>query len=326
MEKTLNIFITAGSGLLGKALLETCPNEYRLNATYFPNKPDSFPENVNFFELNITNRNEVLKLIEKVRPDIIIHTAAIGSVDFCEKNKDMSWVTNVEGTKNIIEAAKKCNSEIIYISSNAVFDGSNPLYKEEDEVNPLSYYGETKVVCERLVKNSGLKSVVIRAILMYGWHNSLERKNMVTWILDSISQSIPLKIVNDIYSNPLLALNCADTIWAVIKKEKTGIFHIAGVDCITRYNFALKIAEIFNLDKNMLTPVSDNYFTEMAPRPHNTCFCTDKMEQELKVKPIGIEEGLKILKNSYYRHNIIGMHIRRKNELLKIYRYNNTNK
>jgi len=297
IKKTLNVFITAGSGLLGKALIETCPNEFKLSATYFPNKPDSFPESVNFFELNITNKDKVLKCIRKIKPDVIIHTAAIGSVDFCEKNKDISWVTNVDGTKNIIEAAKECNSKIIYISSNAVFDGSNPPYKEEDEINPISYYGETKVICERLVKNSELKSVIIRAILMYGWNNSLERQNMVTWILDSISKGVPLKIVNDIYSNPLLSLNCADAIWAVVKKEKTGIFHVAGSDCVSRYDFALKIAKIFNLDKSMLAPVPNSYFTEIAPRPRNTCLCTDKMERELKIKSIGIEEGLKILKN-----------------------------
>lgn len=296
-KTTLNIFITAGSGLLGKALLETCPNDYKLSVTYFPNKPDGFPEGINFFELNITNRDKVLKLIEMIKPDVIIHTAAIGSVDFCEKNKDISWVANVEGTKNIIEAAKECNSRIIYISSNAVFDGNNPPYREEDEVNPLSYYGETKVVCERLIKNSGLENVIIRAILMYGWHNSLERQNIFTWVLDSLSKGTPLKVVNDIYSNPLLSLNCADAIWTVIKKEKTGIFHVAGSDCVTRYDFALKIAEIFNLDKGMLAPVSDSYFAELVSRPCNTCFCTDKMEQELKVKSIGIEGGLEILKD-----------------------------
>jgi len=296
-KKTLNVFITAGSGLLGKALLETCPNEFKLNATYFPNKPDSFPESVNFFVLNITDRDRVLKCIKKIKPDVIIHTAAIGSVDFCEKNKDISWATNVDGTKNIIEAARECNSEIVYVSSNAVFDGSNPPYKEGDEVNPISYYGETKVICERLVKNSKLKSVIIRAILMYGWHNPLERQNMVTWILDSISKGVPLKIVNDIYSNPLLSLNCANAIWAVIKKGKTGTFHVAGSDCVSRYDFALKIAEIFDLDKSMLAPVPNSYFTEIAPRPCNTCLCTDKIERELKIKSIGIEEGLKILKD-----------------------------
>jgi len=296
IKKILNVFITAGSGLLGKSLLETHPNEFKLSASYFPNKPDSFPENVDFFELNITNKDEVLKRIRSIKPDVIIHTAAIGNVDFCEKNKEISWATNVDGTKNIIEAAEECNSKIIYLSSNAVFDGNNPPYKEEDEINPLSYYGETKVICERLVKNSGLKSVIIRAILMYGWNNSLERQNMLTWILDSISKGIPLKIVNDIYSNPLLSLNCADAIWSVIKKEKTGIFHVAGLDCLSRYDFALKIAEIFNLDNSMIAPVPNSYFIGIASRPSNTCLCTDKMEQELKIKPVGIEEGLKILK------------------------------
>ena len=286
------ILITGGSGLLGKALTETSPSEYSISATYFPEEPDVIPSGKGFFKLDITNKNAVLGSISRIKPDVIIHTAAIGDVDFCEKNKNISWVTNVEGTKNIIEAAKECNSKIIYISSNAVFNGDDPPYKEEDEVNPLSYYGETKVVCERLIRNSGLDNAIVRAILMYGWHNSMERQNILTWVLDS---EVPLKIVNDTYSNPLLALNCADAIWAIIRKEKTGVFHIAGADCISIYDFALKIAEVFHLDKSMLTPVPDSYFKEMISRPHNTCFCTDKMERELEIKAMGIEEGLSLL-------------------------------
>jgi len=286
------ILITGGSGLLGKALMETAPSEYSISATYFPNEPDVLT-GAGFFKLDITNKSEVLSSIKRINPDVIIHTAAIGNVDYCEKNKDVSWVTNVEGTKNIIEAAGECNAKIIYISSNAVFDGNNPPYKEEDDVSPLSYYGETKVVCERLIRNSGLDNAIVRAILMYGWHNSAERQNIFTWVLGS---EVPLKIVNDTYTNPLLALNCADAIWAITLKEKTGVFHIAGADCVTGYDFALKIAEVFHLDKSMLTPVSDDYFIEMIPRPSNTCFCIDKMERELKIKAMGIDEGLKILK------------------------------
>ncbi len=241
------------------------------------------------FETKIDKAGNILVIIppKEEKKSIVIIQSHMDMV--CEKNKDVSWVTNVGGTKNIIEVAKECGSKIIYISSNAVFDGSNSPYREEDEVNPLSYYGETKVVCERLVRNSGLDNAIVRAILMYGWHNSAERQNMLTWILGS---KTPLKIVSDIYSTPLLALNCAEAIWAITEKEKTGVFHIAGADCISIYDFALKIAEIFKLDKSMLTPVPSSHLTELTPRPRNTCFCTDKMEQELGVKPIGIEEGL----------------------------------
>ncbi len=291
------ILITGGTGLLGKALIETNPS-YNIIPTYFPNKPDT--KTGVFNELNITDKDKVLSSIKLVNPDVIIHTAAIGDVDYCEKNKDKSWATNVEGTKNIIEAAKECNAKIIYISSNAVFDGSNPPYREEDRVNPLSYYGETKVVCERLVRNSGLDYAIVRAILMYGWNNPLERQNMLTWILGS---KTPLKIVDDIYSNPLLATNCAEAIWAIIKKKRTGIYHVAGADCMSRYDFALKIVEVFGLDIS-ISPVPDSYFG-FAPRPLNTCLCTEKMTLEL-VKPISVYEGLNILKGEYDR--TIGNH------------------
>ena len=93
-------------------------------------------------------------------------------------------------------------------------------------------------------------------------------------------------------SKPLSARNCAEAIWAIVAQGKTDIYHVAGADHITLYEFALKTAAVFGLDASLIDPVPSSFFPEIAPRPRDTSFDTSKMEKELGIKPWSVQEGL----------------------------------
>jgi len=189
------IFITGGTGLLGHYLVKTASEIYDASYTFFPeNKKDSIPYNCDKYHLDIRDRAAVLNTLKKIRPDYVIHTASIASVDYVEKNKQEARENNLGGTINIIAACQEVGARLIYISSNAVFDGENPSYSENDPVNPLNYYGTLKVEEEKAVKKSGLKYAIVRAILMYGWNLNVERKNAVTYGLLICSRPVKKSI------------------------------------------------------------------------------------------------------------------------------------
>ena len=290
------ILITAGTGLLGKALGETVPKEHDVFATYYPIDNPVGLNRDNFHFLDIRDKRKVFDLFAQTKPNVVIHTASLGSVDYCEKNREIAWETNVKGTINILSACEKDDIKIIYISSNAVFDRKHPPYGEEDPVNPINYYGKLKVEAERIIKEGVVSWAIVRPILMYGWHNPNERSNHATWLIQKLEQKEEVTIVTDIYSNPLLSINCAQAIWAVVKGNKEGIYHIAGGDCLSRYDFALETAEVFNLEPSLIKPVKNVFFKGIASRPKNTCYRTVKMERELKIRPLGIQEGLTFMK------------------------------
>lgn len=293
------IFITGGTGLLGHYLIKTAHASYDISCTFFPaEKKEYITYNCGKYYLDITNRDAVLNLIEGIKPDCVIHTASIAKVDYVEKNKKETRRNNLGGTINIIEACQKAGAKLIYISSNAVFDGKNHPYSEEDHVNPLNYYGKLKTEEEKLVKSSELKYAIIRPILMYGWNLRIERENPVTWLIGLLKADKEVKIVDDISCNPLFAKDCADVIWKVIALNKEGTFHIGGENELSRYEFACIIAEVFGLNRNLITPVKNSFFRTISPRPKNTTYCIDKIKKELGILPLGVRKGLKAMKES----------------------------
>lgn len=302
-DRIKKIFITGGTGLLGHYLVKTVPERYDVSCTFFPmNKKGSIPYNCNKYHLDVSDRATVLDTVREIKPDYVIHTASIARVDYVEKNREEARRVNLGGMLNLIEACQEIGARLIHISSNAVFDGKNPPYSENDPVNPINYYGELKVKEEEAFRKNGLKGAIVRPILMYGWNLKVERKNPVTWLIDLFKMGKEVNIVDDIFSNPLFVENCTDAIWKIIGLNKEGTFHVGGEDKMSRYEFARITAEIFGLDINLIRPVKSSFFTGIAPRPQNTTYYIDKIKKELQAFPLGVHEGLKAMKETEYEN------------------------
>jgi len=286
----MKIVFTGITGLLGSYFLKTKSPDSEVIGIADKNIVEDAK---NSFKVDITNKKSAMDLIGKINPSVIVHAASIGNVDYCEQHPDEAYAVNVEGTQNIIEAAKKIKAKIIFLSSNAIYDGENPPYDEKSSPKPLDVYGKTKVDGENLIKNSDLDFVILRLITMYGWPSEGGRSNPVTWVIEKLKRGDRIKVVTDIYNNHLWVGQAAEVVWKIIRGDiKNDIYNIAGADCISRYNLVLKVAAVFNLDSSLIAAVSSDFFKEIAPRPKNTCFNTAKMKKELNINPLSIDEGL----------------------------------
>ena len=278
--------LVIGTGLLGKKIVETGYERFDIVATYHKEKPKVESE---LYKLDITDKNSVLNLVEKIKPTVIIHTAALTNVDYCEKNKAKASKVNVEGTKNVAIAAEKIGSKLVYVSTDYVFDGKKGFYKEDDKPNPINYYGLTKLEGERVVEKICNDYLIVRPSVIYGEG----RKNFATWIIDELKNSREVKITKEHFASPTLNTDLAEQIFALIEQEKEGIFHTAGRERISRYDFALRIAEIFELDKSLIKPVSAEDLNWIARRPRDSSLDVSRI---FKIKrPLDIREGLKKL-------------------------------
>lgn len=290
------VLITGATGLLGVAIQQSAPSDIQVFSIYYPERSLPVPLPFPVLAANVTDRMQMQSVFEWAKPDVVIHTAAIGSVDFAERNRELTRKVNVGGADVVAELCQIFKARLIYISSNAVFDGRNPFYSESSPVNPINYYGKLKVEAENVVRESSITWTIVRPILMYGWPYHGERDNPVVWWVRSLEDGNPIKVVDNVFSKPLPAWSCAEAIWAIAKQNRSDIYHIAGRDHISLYQFALLTAEIFGLDDSLITPVPDSYFPEIVPRPQDTSFNTTKMETELGVKPVGVKEGLARMK------------------------------
>ncbi|HHT9158545.1 MAG: hypothetical protein A2047_01045 [Omnitrophica bacterium GWA2_41_15] len=291
------VLITGGTGLLGVAIQRSAPRDIQVFTIYFSGRSLPIPLPFPIRAADVSDRKQMQSVFEWAMPDVVIHTAAIGSVDFAEKNREQTRKVNVGGTEVVAALCQNFKSRLIYISSNAVFDGRTPFYSETAPVNPINYYGQLKVEAENVVRESNIPWAIVRPILMYGWPYQGERDNPVVWWVRSLENGKPIKVVDNVFNKPLPAWSCADVVWALIQQKQTGIYHAAGRDHLSLYQFALQVAEVFDLDARLITPVPDSYFPEIAPRPQDTSFDTTKMENELGVKAIGVKDGLVRMKS-----------------------------
>ena len=300
----MKLLVIGGSGLLGYKVAKMASNEHETFLTY--NYRSIQVEGCTALKLDKCDRKAVFELFEKIKPDVVIDTAALHNVDYCETHPEEAWKVNVEGTRNVAEACKKIDAKIIFISTDYVFDGTKGYYTEEDTPNPLSYYAKTKLEAEKIIQSLDVNYIIARPSVIYGWNpnevsglksSSGKSVNFVVWALQKLEKGEEIKAVTDQYSSPTLADNLAEALLVMASSEKQGIYHTAGKDCVNRYEFTLKIAEVFGLDKSLIKPVTSEIFKQIAKRPKKCCLDVSKAEKDFGIRFLTVEEGLKLMKN-----------------------------
>ncbi len=289
------LVITGASGLLGNEIVELAKNDYVLQPLHNTN-----PLHPNSRKLDIANPLEVMDLLARFKPDWVVHTASETNVDKCESQREHAWKVNVEGTRNIAIACKKTNSKLICISTDYVFDGKRGNYKECDKPNPVNYYGVTKLEAEKEAANHCPDFAILRTSVLYGWHPT--KLNFATWIVNQLKHGKEISVVEDHYNTPTYARNLAEMIMESIRRDLQGVYHASGSERISRCEFAKQVAEAFNLDPHLIKPTKMNQLTTWkARRPSDSSLNTDKIQKQLKAKPLDITEGLNKMREEVHK-------------------------
>ena len=297
MIKKEKILITGGAGLLGRGLAASLPPGYSVQSLNLKTPATDSPwENQTC--LDITNKKCVERIFAENNFNAVIHAAGVASVDYVKNNYAESLESNIVGTLNISSACRKRMIPLIYISSNAVFDGKKPPYKETDEPNPVNEYGELKLECERLIQRTLESCLIVRPILMYGWNGRSGRANPVTWLLQKLKNKEQVHLVEDIRENPLYNVEAGRCIWKALMLNLRGTLHLAGCTEVNRYEMAIQTAEVFNENTGLILRVSSSHFPYLAKRPPNTTFDTRKMKEILGITPLRLREGLEEMRSN----------------------------
>ncbi len=287
----MKILVTGGSGLLGSALSFHFKDFFEVVSTYTSH--EFAIDGCSTIQLDITDSSATENIIKGIKPDAIVHAAALVGVNICEKKPELAYNVNVEGTRNIINASKKTNSKVIYISTDYVFDGNKGNYSEEDKPSPLNVYGKTKYEGELLI--DARKNAIIRTSI-YGWSIIKEKRSFSTWIIDDLRNNSQINVFKDNINSMMLVNNLAEALRETIGKDLSGIINIASRDRISKYDFALKLAQIFELDRNLIRPIGNNDAPGYEKRPLDVSLSVSKARKLLKTKLLSSEESISQLK------------------------------
>jgi len=296
----MKILVTGASGLLGTKLCEIAINKkHEVYSAYNKHKP-LYGKPIQF---DVSDRNAVEKAFRKIKPEAVVHAAALTNVDKCEMEKELAWKINVEGTRNIAKLCKKYGSFLVYISTDYVFNGERGMYKETDEPAPINYYGITKLKGEENVRNLTNEHCIARASVIYGSIPATGKINFALWLLNKLKNKEKVKIVTDQWNSPTLNTNLANLLIEIMERKITGTYHLAGATRINRYKFAKLIAKTFNLNTKSITPAISREFSWVAKRPKDSSLNIKKAHQTLNNKPLKINEALDTMKEEILQLN-----------------------
>ena len=279
---------------MGSTLLQYASPNYSIHFTYNTNKITF--DNVNSTQINLLgNQKMLIDLIKEVQPDIVVNTAAHSSVDLCETDHSIADKLHVDITQDITQVCKDIDSKLVYISTDAVFQGElHKKYTELDQPNPINYYGKTKLQAEQITLNASSKNVVLRTAVIYGWH---KKSRFTNWIIQTLKENHVVDPFIDQYNTPTLVDDLAKSLLSIFEKNISGMFHATGKSCLNRYEFALILASTFGLDKKLIKSVTSKEKKQDAPRPTSTCLDSRKLEKLIDFNFSDIQSGVSFIFN-----------------------------
>lgn len=252
----MKFLITGGSGQLGFDIKRELINRYGSVDILTPNHE----------ELDITDSNATIEYIKTNKPDVIFHCAAYTKVDQAEEDCKTCYDVNVNGTKNIRDGAKNVDAKLIYVSTDYVFDGSKMgLYKTTDEVNPVNFYGQTKLLGEQIVLEYP-KTFVARTSWVFG----INGNNFIKTMLRLAEEKEFLTVVGDQFGSPTYTVDLAKTLVDMAGSEKYNIYHTTNEGYTNWYEFAKYALEKMGKTIEIKKIKTEDYKTK-ADRPMNSC-------------------------------------------------------
>lgn len=281
------LLVTGGSGLLGSTVATVASDLYDVTTTYYSN-PISF-KNTDCIEIDLTDKNQY-NLLLSTDFDVIIHCAALTDVDRCEQEPDIAYQRNVMMTEHLLDVADEVDARFIHISTDAVFDGSERVYDESHDPNPINVYGKTKREAEKYVLSSEVDSTVVRTSI-YGW-NVTNSQSLAEWMINALRKGETVHGFVDAYFTPIYTGHLADCLLELAEQDLIGTIHIAGRERCSKYEFAKEVCEVFNYDPSLVTRgfMSDHNFD--AARGKDLSLSTERAKNQLECDLPDVQTGL----------------------------------
>jgi dTDP-4-dehydrorhamnose reductase len=261
--------------------------------------------------LDISDRETVLKRVEAIQPEVIVHAGGMTKPTACEKEPAVAHRVNVEGTAHLVEAARGIGARFIFLSSDLVFDGSAERYDEDSPTHPLSVYGHTKVEGEELVRTRSDDFAIVRTTVMYGW-SSRHTESMAEWVLRGLQESQErcpepvegLNMYQDQYRQFILINDLVAVIFELIEYSGLGelnrhhmkeTIHVVGPELLSRYEFAKRLAQTFGLPEANIRSIPFDNTPQAAFTPKRLNLGTTKAACILRTPISSVDDGLRAM-------------------------------
>ena len=286
------ILVTGSAGLIGTQIVkDLLDNHKQVYSCYNKTKPELGI----ITHLDLTKKDDIVNTMNRIKPDVVIHLGAMTDVELCETETELAKKINTDATEILALESEKYNTFFVYMSTDYVFDGKVGMKKENDKTNPINFYGKSKLDGERVFKKITTPNIIVRTSTPFGIHS--KKISFPIWVKKNLELKKEISVVVNQYTSPSYVPNISKMIIEIMERKITGIIHLAGATKISRYDFAVQISKIINVNKQFLKLTKMDQMDWKAQRPADSSLSVSKANKILKNKPEKIEDSLKLLFN-----------------------------
>jgi len=251
-----------------------------------------------FLEVNFQEPGKLKALLNKVSPSVVVNCVNLaGGVNFCEENPVLARTLHVDSVKVLVDWCARNEADFVFFSTDYVFDGKNPPYREGDKTGPLNLYGKLKLESELYIKEHADGYVIARTTNVFGWDPDTPTPNFLMYLYQTLREGKPFKVPSFLYGNPTYVGDLVSAVHELLDRGSYGLYHIVGSGYINRYEWALKFCEMAGLDKGKIVEVKEPPASMVPQRPLLSHLNTERVSKVIKTKLHGVDEGLQLLIN-----------------------------
>ncbi len=267
------ILVTGASGLLGLNFALTYSRRHQVTGVVNAHSLTGTPFQV--LNADLAKPGSIGEILDRVKPDVVLHCAALANVDQCERQPELAWRLNADLPEEVAQATANRGIVLVHISTDAVFDGKTGGYTEESQPNPLGAYARTKLAAEHAVLRVYPEALIAR-VNFYGWSLGGQR-SLAEFFFNHLSAGTPVRGFTDVFFCPLEVTVLAETLMRLVGAHCSGIYHVVSGECLSKYEFGCAVARRFGLDEGLIQPVSVHEGGLLAARSPDLRLRTDKL-------------------------------------------------
>jgi len=284
----MRIVITGGSGMLGHRLMRRAASRHDVWGTFH-----THPVKIagcSMMPLDVTKEAEVRARLNEIQPDVVLHTAALTDVDECEKNPERARNINSHGTAITAKVTEELGAQLVYISTDYVFDGAKGGYKEDDVPNPVNHYGASKLLGEEFARQQCSRGLIVRTTI-FG-RKIPPQVGMVESMVSALRSGKSMTRFVDQYFTPLYTDLLSELLLCLAERQINGRYHVGSRDKVSRYEFSRQVVDVFALSRAEIRQGPFHQIDGLAQRPKDTSLNCDAITGLLGVQLPTVKEGL----------------------------------
>lgn len=291
----LRVLITGGTGFVAGSVIRQRPDDWDLHTVARSAAPVGL-KGATWHVQNLCEDPGLAALLDRLKPEVIIHTAALADIDYCEKYPDLALATNTDVTRRLAQWAAAHDARLIFLSTDNVFDGGQGYYREDDPPRAINHYAETKILAEEAVTAASPNAVVARVSLVLGLPMIGAGNSMLARMLPALSEGRTVRMPPHEIRSPIDVITLGRALIELAGHGYTGFLHLSGNEVIDRYKMAGHIARAFGYSQELIQPQADVEIPGRAPRPKDVSLCNERARELLETPMLGLAESLQLIR------------------------------